>query len=154
MYFLGKPDVTLGEFHVNLAQESAHYYQNEGMGKTEESALDELTEFLLRRGHRFHPVAWLERRYQKLLPEFLETGRTPVKCKALASSIFIDPRWNVYPCSMYDAPLGNLRDCAFDLDGLWRAPATVKLQREIWERKCPNCWTPCEAYQSILGNLP
>jgi MoaA/NifB/PqqE/SkfB family radical SAM enzyme len=32
------------------------------------------------------------------------------ECKALASSVFIDARWNVFPCSMYDASLGNLRD--------------------------------------------
>lgn len=145
------PGVALSEFHVNLAQESAHYYQNEGLGKPQREALTDLGRFVAERGHKFHPVAWLERRYQKLLPEFLETGRTPVRCKALASSVFIDPRWNVFPCSMYDAPLGNLRESGFDLDALWRDGRTRALQREIAAGKCPHCWTPCEAYQSILG---
>ena len=26
-------------------------------------------------------------------------------------------------------------------------------RREIWRGECPQCWTACEAYQSILGNL-
>lgn len=147
------PDIELSEFHVNLAQESSHYYQNEGMGRTEQEALGDLGEFLRRRGHRFHPVAWLERTYQRLTPRFLESGETPLPCKALASSVFIDPRWNVYPCSMYDAPLGNLRELDFDLAGLWVAERTVALQKEIAAGKCPNCWTPCEAYQTILGNV-
>jgi MoaA/NifB/PqqE/SkfB family radical SAM enzyme len=147
------PDAELREFHVNVAQESAHYYQNEGMGRAGPDALTDLGEFVRRRGHAFHPVAWLERRYQKLVPEFLATGRTPLSCKALASSVFVDARWNVYPCSMYDAPLGNLRELGFDLGAVWDGERTVTLQREIASRACPNCWTPCEAYQTILGNL-
>lgn len=147
------PDVELSEFHVNLAQESSHYYQNEGMGRTEREAVNELDEFLRRKGHSFHPVAWLERTYQRLTPRFLETGETPLPCKALASSVFIDPRWNVYPCSMYDLPLGNLRESEFDLRGLWEAERTREVQREIAAGKCPNCWTPCEAYQTILGRV-
>ena len=26
-------------------------------------------------------------------------------------------------------------------------------QQEIWRADCPQCWTPCEAYQSIMGNF-
>ena len=147
------PDLDLREFHVNVAQESAHYYQNVGTGRAGADAVGELAEFVRRRGHRFHPVAWLERRYQRLTPEFLASGRTPVPCKALSSSVFVDARWNVFPCSMYDAPLGNLRESGFDLGRLWETPRAEELRRVIAARRCPNCWTPCEAYQSILGNL-
>jgi len=147
------PDAELRELHVNVAQESAHYYQNEGMGRTQADATTELQEFVRRRGRRVNPVAYLERRYQDLVQPFLATGRTPLPCKALASSIFVDAKWNVFPCSMYDAPLGNLRDTDFDLAAIWDGEKAVGLQREIAASKCPNCWTPCEAYQTILGNL-
>jgi len=147
------PDAELRELHVNVAQESAHYYQNAGMGRTESAATKELAAFVERRGKRLHPVAYLERRYQTLVPGFLESGKTPLPCKALASSVFVDARWNVYPCSMYDAPLGNLRENGFDLAAIWDGDQAVKLQGEISKSKCPNCWTPCEAYQTILGNL-
>jgi radical SAM protein with 4Fe4S-binding SPASM domain len=147
------PDAALRELHVNVAQESAHYYQNEGMGRAGEDATRELAEFVERRGRRLHPVAFLERRYQELVPGFLASGRTPLPCKALASSVFVDATWNVFPCSMFDRPLGNLRENGFDLDALWRAESSRALQRDIAARKCPNCWTPCEAYQTILGNL-
>ena len=29
---------------------------------------------------------------------------------------------------------------------------TAQVQGEIWQGQCPQCWTACEAYQSILGN--
>jgi MoaA/NifB/PqqE/SkfB family radical SAM enzyme len=147
------PDATLDEMHVNLAQESSHYYRNPGMGRAGAQAVGEIAEFLARRGRGAHPVAWLERRYQALLTAFVRTGRTPLPCKALASSVFVDAEWNVYPCSMYDAALGNLRENGFDLGAIWRGERAVALQREIVRRRCPNCWTPCEAYQTILGNL-
>ena len=55
---------------------------------------------------------------------------------------------------MWDAPLGNLRDAGFSLPALWNAAGTLARRREIVEEKCPHCWTPCEAYQTILANLP
>jgi hypothetical protein len=35
---------------------------------------------------------------------------------------------------------------------IWERAETNHLQREIWQGDCPQCWTACEAYQSILGN--
>ena len=28
----------------------------------------------------------------------------------------------------------------------------AQVQGEIWKGQCPQCWTACEAYQSIIGN--
>ena len=149
------PWITVRDFHVNLAQESAHYYQNQGMGlPREEEALRDMDAFLLKKGLPLHPVAWLESRYQRLLRRFYRTGKSPLPCKALSSSVFIDPHWTIYPCSMWDAPLGNLRDTGFRLKPIWDAAETRARRLEIKEEKCPHCWTPCEAYQTVLGNLP
>ncbi len=148
------PDIQYRDFHLNLAQESAHYYGNEGLGlPPEEEALRDMDEFLARKGRSAHPVAWLENRYQRHLRSFLRRRRSPLPCQALASSVFIDPRWTVYPCSMWDAPLGNLRDTGFRLGPIWRSAATRARRREVEREACPHCWTPCEAYQTILGNL-
>lgn len=149
------PFVTYRDFHVNLAQESAHYYQNQGLGlPREEDALKDMDEFLRRKGPSLHPVAFIEGTYQRLLRRFYREGKSPLACKALASSVFIDPHWTVYPCSMWDAPLGNLRDTEFDLAPIWRAAETLDRLAQIRAEQCPHCWTPCEAYQTILGNLP
>jgi hypothetical protein len=59
----------------------------------------------------------------------------------------------VFPCTIYEKKLGNLRNADFDLGRIWRSAEARTLQKEIWDYKCPQCWTPCEAYQSIMGNL-
>jgi MoaA/NifB/PqqE/SkfB family radical SAM enzyme len=149
------PWVTYRDFHVNLAQESAHYYQNLGLGLPDENeALQHMDAFLERKGRSLHPVAWLEWRYQSLLRRFYRTGKSPLLCKALSSSVFIDPHWTVYPCSMWDVKLGNLRETEFDLKPIWDDAETKARRSEILREKCPHCWTPCEAYQTIVGNLP
>ena len=91
-------------------------------------------------------------RYLRNLDEFLATGRTPMPCHALRASCFIDPWGVVYPCITYSRPIGRLRETGMRLEPIWNAAETAQLQGEIWKGECPQCWTACEAYQSILGN--
>jgi MoaA/NifB/PqqE/SkfB family radical SAM enzyme len=148
-----EPSVTEDDFHVNLAQESAHYYGNTGLEPATAALLDDIDEFRRRRRSSLHPVAELERLYQKRLRSFVETGRSPIPCRALSSSLYIDPTWKVYPCTMWDRPLGDLRETGFSLAPFWRSPEADVVREEIAQGKCPHCWTPCEAYPSILGQI-
>src|SRR6185436_9804223 len=104
-------------------------------------------------GSSLHPVKFLEDRYQALVSRYYETGKSPLPCTALSSSCFIDAYWNVYACSIWDAKVGNLRDNAFDLRALWESERRKALRNDVAEERCSHCWTPCEAYPSILGNL-
>src|SRR5919108_915685 len=144
------------DFHMNIAHESAHYYRNTGSGITNhdtERVVQQVARYRSLRGVPWHPFDMLERRYLKHAEKYLRTGLTPVRCHALHSSCFIDSWSNVYPCGMYNAKIANIREYGLDLQAVWNLPRTRQLQREIWEYRCPQCWTPCEAYQSLLGNL-
>lgn len=147
-------DIKYDDFHVNLAQVSRHYYNNVGTINIDKRVvINSMNEFIKKRGNHFNPVFYLEHKYQKLLKPFLESERCPLRCMALSASCFIDPYWNVYPCIMFDKKIGNLHDYDFDLNTLWMSFPVRNLQEEIIKGNCPNCWTPCEAYQAILGNL-
>jgi hypothetical protein len=50
------------------------------------------------------------------------------------------------------AAIAGSRDTGMKLEPIWRAAETTRLQGEIWKGECPQCWTACEAYQSMLGN--
>ena len=144
------------DFHMNVVHESGHYYGNLGSGLLKNSrheVIDQVKRYKVLRGFPVSPISILEHRYLKYAEEYLRTGSTPMRCHALHSSCFVDSWGDVYPCGMYDAKIASLRDHGFDLAAIWNLPATRRLQQEIWEYQCPQCWTPCEAYQSILGNL-
>jgi MoaA/NifB/PqqE/SkfB family radical SAM enzyme len=149
------PDLRLEDFHLNVAQRSAHYYGNETSDHV--AAADDLrTELQWYRSRRrpaLSPSAWVEHRYLTHLERFLTDGALPMRCHALRSSCFVDPWGTVYPCITYSRPLGSLRETGMRLEPIWRRRETVQLQRQIWDGACPRCWTPCEAYHSILGNV-
>lgn len=155
------PNLHPREFHVNIMHESSHYFGNAEDPSAGCSDDDDLKETLIRETNRFarmrglpwKPVDYLERAYLKQVETYLRSGITPMQCHALKSSCFIDSWGTVFPCSIYDRPLGNLRDHDYDLGRIWMAEETVRVQQEIWEKKCPQCWTPCEAYQTIMGNF-
>jgi len=49
--------------------------------------------------------------------------------------------------------MGSLRDTGMQLSPIWNADSTRDTQQAIWQGDCPQCWTACDAYPSILGNL-
>ncbi len=149
------PWIRYRDFHVNFYHESDVYYGNVGNMSLEgyESQLIEDIEFIRKGKIGIGPVFILERKYLKLVKKYLSTGKSPLPCKALSSSCFIDPHGNVYPCTIFGIKLGNIRNANYDLSKIFRSKKARKIREMIKEGKCPGCWTPCEAYQTILGNI-
>lgn len=149
------PGLTIDRFHVNVAQRSSHYYGNAGAdlaapaGETRAA----LMEYRRLRPRPRSPAAWVEAQYLRGLDRYLATGTTPMPCHALRSSCFIGPSGDVFPCITDDRSMGNLRDTRMRLAPIWTGARARAIAREIWAGRCPQCWTACEAYQSILGNL-
>jgi MoaA/NifB/PqqE/SkfB family radical SAM enzyme len=149
------PDFERADLHLNIGHESAHYFANSGyLADSASSRVAEAIEaHRIATGRRFHPVRFLEDRYQALVGSYDRAHKSPLPCTALASSCFIDPYWGVYPCSIWNQSLGNLRERDFDLSSLWESKRTKDVRTAIVDQQCPHCWTPCEAYPTILGNL-
>ena len=149
------PGLTIDDLHLNVAQVSGHYYGNDalpGMVPSSEKVAAELAEYRRMHGRPRSAEQLLERVYLSKLEEFLASGQTPMPCHALRASCFIDPWGVVYPCITYSRPIGRLRDTSMRLAPIWESYETRRIQQEIWSGDCPQCWTACEAYQSILGN--
>lgn len=149
-------NVRYGDFHINLIQYSRHYYNNiENAGSEDRQKLREQVSFItgLRRDYLDDAIGFLEKRYHHLAEIYLCKKQTPIPCQALSASFFMDPAGNVYPCSIYDKILGNIKDYDYNIYKLWSSISRNESRKEILKGNCPQCWTPCEAYQSILANL-
>jgi MoaA/NifB/PqqE/SkfB family radical SAM enzyme len=149
------PDFRRSELHLNVGHESGHYFDNVGypVEQHHTEILRAIDDHRKKNGITLHPVMFLEDRYQALVSKYYETGKSPLPCTALSSSCFIDAYWNLYACSIWDAKVGNLREGAFDLRALWDSDRRRALRADVAEERCSHCWTPCEAYPTILGNL-
>ena len=149
------PGLGIDDLHLNVAQVSNHYYGNDavsGMAPSRQQVEQELATYRRLQGRPRAAKHLLERAFLGYLDTYLQTGRTPMPCHALRASCFIDPWGVVYPCISYSRPVGRLRDTGMRLAPIWESAEASGTQREIWQGQCPQCWTACEAYQSILGN--
>lgn len=91
--------------------------------------------------------------YYSLSARFFQNPRHQVlPCYSGFASIFIGPYGEVRPCVMMPAA-GKLQDFDFDLLKLMQAGPMRESRRAIIEDRCPNCWTPCEALQTIGQNF-
>jgi len=146
--------ITINDFHINLFQTSGVYYHNLGIETKEKYfkiARRELRDILKLRRDSLNPISLIENRYLKLGKKYLETKKTPIKCNIFNLSCFIDPYGYVYPCSIFDRKLGNLKDYNYKLKKILSSETAKKVKQEIIKNKCPQCWTPCEAHQMIAS---
>ena len=146
----------MDDIHLNVAQvpgTTTRNAESDAFVPEPGAARQVMDLYRRRKGTARSPRQFLENAYLKRLDQFLQTGRTPMPCHALRASCFIDPWGVVYPCITYSRPIGRLRDTGMRLDPIWNDARTREVQREIWDGQCPQCWTACEAYQSILGNV-
>lgn len=147
------------EVHLNLAHGSQHYYRNLPADPLPLEAIERTLEKAAagRRarsaGSGDQGVNLLERIYLGCARDFISKGRSPLPCKALRCSLFVDAGLDVYPCTIFSRSLGNLRDSDFSIAALRRSSLWRDTVRQIKRGRCPGCWTPCEAYPAMVGNL-
>ncbi len=143
------PGLTPRDFHVNVMQRSGHYFDN---ASCPAPAADE-SAAALRRVRRWKglprgPFDLLELGYQSMALRVLEGGSVP-RCAALRASFYLSPNGTVHPCHIWDRPLGRI-----GVDGtlaeILSSRAADDARTRIASRQCPQCWTPCEAYPTLM----
>jgi radical SAM protein with 4Fe4S-binding SPASM domain len=143
------PGFSRTHWHMNAMQTSAHFYDNAEQTALRVPVADALDRHLVARGvpHSLHAV--MESIYLVNLA-FVQRGEgSGIGCQALRSTMFVSPEGEVYPCHLYDRPLGNVRER--DVLALWRSAEVVAARRDIEALACGGCFSACEAYPAIAG---
>lgn len=139
---------------LTLAQKGS-LYSNQDMNdiipKNEEK-IEELVQIANKNLKIYNPYHYIERNYLNNIIPFLKGKNKdfrPKKCVAGLYSVSIDPFGNISPCLIWGKKIRNLRDMDYDLKKLGKTKIK-EIRKIINTQRCPNCWTPCEAYQSII----
>lgn len=142
------PGFNRGMLHVNVAHRSSFYHNsNTGLGMPSERSS------VLPRP-RLSIFGMVERAYRRLYRRFERTGRCPLPCRSGEVSVYLDSTGRLFPCTMWDCEGVELREHELDIR---RALATDEfrfLGKQIRNEECDHCWTPCEAYQTLLATCP
>lgn len=148
------PHLDYSDIHINISHTSEHYYSNLSTGIDKKGIASSVDNYIGKRKYKLYsPVDYLEHKYHSFIKDYLKDNRTPLFCRSLINSVFISPEGDIFPCSIYNKNLGNLRDNDYDLNRMLVSKQADILREEIKKHRCPQCWTPCEAYQMILGSL-
>ncbi|KKR02741.1 MAG: Radical SAM domain protein [Microgenomates group bacterium GW2011_GWC1_39_12] len=148
------PQLQRSDIHFNIVHQSSHYYGNDEKNLTlNQSMIKSIQRYNSKKPFAWTKIALIEKIYQNLIQKYIQTKKTPISCLALSSSIFLDPYGNIYPCAMWDYVLGNLINNSWSLMKMWNSNKSLQALFLLKQKKCANCWTPCEAYQSIIGNI-
>src|SRR5262249_6365677 len=141
------PDFDARELHFNLAHHSSHYYRNGGFDALPDDGALRVVE---RARLRPAPRDWLPCSLGRPARRALRDACPPSGCEAIARTVFVAPDLTVFPCSIWEAPLGNLRDHDLSLERLLAQPVAAHARATIERRACPGCFTPCEAAPAML----
>ncbi len=149
------PWVTYNNFHVNVGQISDSYYKNGEMDiRAEKTEMAKEIDFLIKkRRFEFGAIPVIENVFLKNLVKYVNTEKSPMKSRSLDASLFMDSYGNVYPSIMWGRKIGNIRDVEYSLDKMWHDVNAEEVRKIVREGKEPTCWTACEAYQSIVGDV-
>jgi len=150
------PKFSLKDLHLNLAFNAERYsnMDNKGILCTDSDGLiSELTTYQENK-KLLDPISVIDYLHVKFLKRYIKSGRTPLPCMSLASSCLVDVDWNVYPCFNFNVKAGNLKENDFDLAKLWASGIRRAVRARVKAGDCPHCRTPCESFQTILGNMP
>lgn len=131
--------------HINYAHESV-FYNNMGTGVTA--------------GYLKPPVlngyslfSFLDRSFNRYYSDYLKSGMCPVPCRSGEVSLHISAAGRLYPCTMWDIPGFPLKENDYSIHQILDSDNYKKRIEEIHSQQCDHCWTPCEAYQSILADI-
>jgi Fe-coproporphyrin III synthase len=157
----GETPIDWSAFHLNIPHFSQHYYGNQasrsddGFGgpehRLEIKAAIQATAARTKTGASL-AMRGMERIYRAEAMHYLESGKTRIACSALLSTAYVSEKGEVYPCTIWDRPLGNIRNTGFALMPIIEASRKDGTRKAVAEGKCPNCWTPCEAYPAIMAS--
>ncbi len=148
------PKLRFDDVTVNIFQRSGFYYENNGMALLDsDQVVRQIKKILAMDKEKLSLNNFLRRRYLKLYLKFLKTRQSPVKCQSMASTCFLDPYGNLFPCAVYNRKVLNIKDTTLSLKEIWKLKESKKIHKECAANKCPSCWSPCDAYSAIGGSI-
>ena len=147
------PDFLYRELHLNYSFFSDHYYKNQSGRNTFSTvkvpSLEKSPAYKL----VINPMEFLKRIYHVKLLQYEKEKMSPLPCSSMSSNVYISEHGELYPCTIWNEKIGSLRDNQFNLTELLVSKKALEIKQRIKDRDCPNCWSPCEAFPSILDNI-
>jgi radical SAM protein with 4Fe4S-binding SPASM domain len=74
------------------------------------------------------------------LEGYLRGEAVGFSCQALHGSCFVSADGQLYPCHLYDRPVGSLREWGFDVAALWASQEVLHAREDVVALRCGGCF--------------
>jgi radical SAM protein with 4Fe4S-binding SPASM domain len=92
------------------------------------------------------------RAFYLLLSKWLKRpDRQVIPCMAARVRCFLDPYGNLYPCTIADLPIGNLREHRYDFESVFKSGNRRRVRRLVEVERCPVCCNTCETIPAMMA---
>jgi MoaA/NifB/PqqE/SkfB family radical SAM enzyme len=142
------------DFVVTVFHE-APFYKNKGinnLNRVKMSDINRIIEIIKKSKKEFDPKNYIQKKYLKGLSSYIVNKENIIECMALQDSFSINNYGEMSPCLMWSMNLGNFREFGYNINKVWKSGNFNSIREKIKRHQCPGCWTPCEAYQSIISD--
>lgn len=148
------PHISTNDFHLNLPQNSEHFYGNQTVKTNfDEKVIETIRKFESIEGFQLNTLKAFEKTYRAHAIDFYRTKKMPMRCSALLSSIYISEHGDIYPCTIWNKKIASLREHDFNIKWIIEQEHYKSTRELVKKEQCPTCWTPCEAFHTIAANL-
>ncbi|MEM4143460.1 MAG: radical SAM protein [Candidatus Bathyarchaeia archaeon] len=90
-----------------------------------------------------------KREFVKLMLRYLDNPKEIiVPCEACRLSVYVNPYGDFFPCTIWGIKLGNIKET--EIKKILYSKLTKQVRNSIMSGKCPNCWSGCESWLSLL----
>lgn len=95
------------------------------------------------------PRDWFKGYFIEGMMDVLKGRPRPIRCRAGADFFYLDPEGNVYPCHLWDRPMGNILEKTYE--ALVRDSGDALASAARCSRRC---WMTCTVAPEIRRHLP
>jgi radical SAM protein with 4Fe4S-binding SPASM domain len=89
--------------------------------------------------------------FYDLLAKWLENPtKQIIPCGGAKARYFLDPLGNVYPCTVFNARIGSLRDYSYDFVKVFKDENRRRVRRFVANEECPICCNTCETIPAMM----
>jgi sulfatase maturation enzyme AslB (radical SAM superfamily) len=144
-------DFSRDEMNLNYSFHSKHFYQN-AESNYENLKVNIFFKSINISVWNFSLFSMMKNIYLKKLQDYIVNRKNPIQCSALSSNVYISEHGEIYTCTIWNQLAGKLRESDYDLSLVLNQSKALELREKIKNDQCPNCWSPCEAFPTILDN--
>ena len=101
--------------------------------------------------HRKSDLTFARTLFYDLSEYYNELGNRAVPCLGGLIRYYLDAQGCVFPCVVYDACMGDLREFDYDFKKIFNSAHTRTVREDIKNKRCENCYLTCELIPSMMA---